>query len=361
MKKRLLVLFSLMLTVLIVLTACGPSAPSTLPDKTDDTPAPVETDKEDPSDSSQDTESKGAIAVLNYTAAGSYFKRGEQFAKDMGAKYGYEVIYTGTPEVDTAALINLIQDMTQRGVKAICIASGDSTSVVPALNEARAQGIKVVSWDLDIDESGRDAYAGLMDLAVGLGEPILNTLVKTIGEEGEWAIIDGVITNEFLSLRANTIKKIAEEKYPNLKMVAHEGTDGDPEKAYTVAKNLMIAHPNIKGLVSNVSTSYGPAGKAIEDEGKIGEVFVCGQSTPNLAKPAIESGAGKYATLWDTGRWAEFVTYVAIQLVEGETVESIPDGDLNWDEFPLATKEGDIFYYNETLDFDINNINEFDF
>lgn len=345
MKKRLFAILALILSIILVFGACAPAAPA------GDNPSGSQPDNSKP-------ESKGTIAVLNYTAAGSYFKRGESFAKAVGEKYGYDIIYTGTPEVDTAKLINLIQDMTARGVKAICVASGDATSVVPALKEARAKGIKVVSWDLDIDKEGRDAYAGLMDLTVGLGTPMLETVVKTIGEEGEWAILDGVITNAFLAQRAEAIKKLAAEKYPKLKLVAHEGTDGDPTKAYTVTQNLLAAHPNLKAIVSNVSTCYGPAGKAIEDAGKVGQVYICGQSSPNLAKPAIESGSGKYATLWDPGRWAEFVTTVAVKLLEGE---SGTDGNLNWTEFPKATKEGDVYYYHEPFDFDKDNINDFDF
>jgi ABC-type sugar transport system substrate-binding protein len=110
------------------------------------------------------SESKGTIAVLNYVSSAPYFACGEEKAIQAGKDAGYDVIYTGTPEVDTPKFISLIQDMIQKDVKALCVASGDSTSVVPVLKEAREKGIKVVSWDLDVAEEGRDLYAGTKTL-----------------------------------------------------------------------------------------------------------------------------------------------------------------------------------------------------
>ncbi|HHT66388.1 MAG: substrate-binding domain-containing protein [Caldicoprobacterales bacterium] len=303
------------------------------------------------------SESKGTIAVLNYVSSAPYFACGEEKAIQAGKDAGYDVIYTGTPEVDTPKFISLIQDMIQKDVKALCVASGDSTSVVPVLKEAREKGIKVVSWDLDVAEEGRDLYAGIMDLAE-LGVPMVEEMVKTIGDEGEFAIITGVLTNEFLQARINRILEYIEEKYPKLECVAVEGMDEDPEKCFAVAQNIIAAYPNIKAIMSNVSTGMGPIGKAIEQEGMIGKIYVTGQSTPNLAKPVFESGAAESAVLWDPGDWAAFAVKAAINLVEGA---DMPQGKVNIEGFPDATREGDLLYFWKTLVFTKDNVDDFDF
>ena len=346
--KRLKIFMAVILVVAITLSiaACGQSAKPTVESPSNETK--TDTPKED---------KKGTIAVLNYVSSAPYFACGESKAKEAGAKAGYDVIYTGTPNVDTPKLISLIQDMLQKDVKALVVASGDSTSVAPVLKEARAKGIKVVSWDLDIAKEGRDCYAGIMDLAE-LGVPMVEEMVKTIGDEGEFAIVTGVLTNEFLQARIKRIEEYIAEKYPKLKCVAIEGMDEDPQKAFAVTQNIISAHPNIKAIMSNVSTGLGPIGKAIEQEGKIGQVYATGQSTPQLAKPVLESGAAESAVLWDPGDWAAFATTIAANLVDG--VE-MPEGNPNIDGFPDATRQGDVFYFWKTLDFTKDNVDQFDF
>ena len=322
--KRLKNFMAVILVVAITLSiaACGQSAKPTVESPSNETK--TDTPKED---------KKGTIAVLNYVSSAPYFACGESKAKEAGAKAGYDVIYTGTPNVDTPKLISLIQDMLQKDVKALVVASGDSTSVAPVLKEARAKGIKVVSWDLDIAKEGRDCYAGIMDLAE-LGVPMVEEMVKTIGDEGEFAIVTGVLTNEFLQARIKRIEEYIAEKYPKLKCVAIEGMDEDPQKAFAVTQNIISAHPNIKAIMST------------------------GQSTPQLAKPVLESGAAESAVLWDPGDWAAFATTIAANLVDG--VE-MPEGNPNIDGFPDATRQGDVFYFWKTLVFTKDNVDQFDF
>jgi len=303
-------------------------------------------------------ESKGTIAVVCYVTSAPYFSFGEQTAIETGKALGYDVIWTGTTEVDTPGLISIIENLIAQDVDAICLASGDTTSVVPICQQAMEKGIKVVSFDLDIDPAGRDVYAGLMDLAE-LGIPQVESIVDSIGEEGKYAIITGVLTNELLQKRIDFCLEYAKEKYPGLECVTVEGMDEDPEKAYSVAMNIMTAYPDVKAIMSNVSTGVGPISSAIEDAGKIGEVYACGQSTPNLAKPGMASGACKSAVLWDTGKWQAWAVTIAANLIEGK---DMPVGKLDIAGFPRAERlDGNVFYFYETFEFTPENINNFNF
>ena len=303
-------------------------------------------------------ESKGTIAVVCYVTSAPYFSFGEQTAIETGKALGYDVIWTGTTEVDTPGLISIIENLIAQDVDAICLASGDTTSVVPICQQAMEKGIKVVSFDLDIDPAGRDVYAGLMDLAE-LGIPQVESIVDSIGEEGKYAIITGVLTNELLQKRIDFCLEYAKEKYPGLECVTVEGMDEDPEKCYNVAMNIMTAYPDVKAIMSNVSTGVGPISSAIEDAGMIGKVYACGQSTPNLAKPGMESGACVSAVLWDTAKWQAWAVTIAANLIGG--VE-MPDGPLSIPGFEGAERlEGNVFYFYETFTFTPENINNFNF
>lgn len=301
---------------------------------------------------------KGTIGVVCYVTSAPYFSEGQAAAIAAGEKLGYDVIWTGTSEVDTAGLISCVENLISQGVDGICLAAGDTTSMVPVCQEAMNKGIKVVTFDLDIDAEGRDAYAGLDDLSE-LGVPQVESIVKSIGEEGDVAVVTGVLTNELLQKRIERMYSYAEEKYPKLNFVTVEGTNEDSEAAYTAAMNIMTAYPNVKAICSNVSTALGPICTAIEDAGMIGKVYGCGQTTPNLAKPGMESGACVSGILWDVAKWQEWAVTICAQLIEG-TEHKV--GNIGLEGFPQGEYLGDgLYYYHETFDFTPENINEFDF
>ena len=301
---------------------------------------------------------KGTIAMVCYVTSAPYFSYGEQTAIETGNALGYDVIWTGTTEVDTPGLISIIENLIAQEVDAICLASGDTTSVVPICQQAMEKGIKVVSFDLDIAPEGRDVYAGLMDLSE-LGIPQVESIVTSIGDTGKYAIITGVLTNELLQKRIDFCLEYAKEKYPGLECVTVEGMDEDPEKAYSVAMNIMTAYPEVTAIMSNVSTGVGPISSAIEDAGKIGQVYACGQSPPNLAKPGMASGACVSAVLWDTAKWQAWAITIAANLIEGK---EMPVGKLDIEGFPQAERlEDNVFYFYETFEFTPENIDEFNF
>jgi len=303
------------------------------------------------------TQSKGTIVVLVYNSSLDIFANAAKVAIAAGEKLGYDVVFDGTPEVDTQGLVAKVENYTQQQVKAICIASGDSKSVVPATQAAMEKGIKVVSWDLDIAAEGRDAYAGCMDTAQ-MGIPQVKTMIDCIGTSGEWAIVTSLLTNEILNARIDVMKEYVAKNYPNLKLLTVETNGGQPTKTYEVAQNILTAYPEVDAIMSNISSGLGPIATAIDDAGKAGEVFACGQSTPKLARTALEKGIAKSAFLWDTGRWASWAVTVAANLIEGT---SMPDGNMVIGDFTKAIRQGDIFYYNEDLFFTKENIAKYDF
>jgi ABC-type sugar transport system substrate-binding protein len=358
--KKLLALI-LALSLIMVFASCAKSEPTQPAETTgaaeQTTAKPAETNEA--TEATEGGDSKGKIVFINYHVSTPYFQRGAEAAVEAGKKLGYEVIYTGTSMPDTPAQISMVEDYTnQGGVVAMIIAAGDSTSMAPSMKAARDKGIKVITWDLDTEPDARDYYAGLMELKTGLGIPLVESIVKTIGTEGEYAIITGVLTNEFLSGRVDACIAYQEEKYPDLECVAVEGTDEDMQVVFTKSQNLISTYPNLKAIMSNIASGWGPIAQAIEQEGKIGEVYACGQSVPSMAVQGLESGAGLYAELWDVAEWAEFAVKVAANAVEGT---EMPDGNPNIDGYPEASKEGDILYYNRTLSFTKDNVNDYDF
>jgi rhamnose transport system substrate-binding protein len=312
------------------------------------------------STTSSTSTTKGKIAFVTFATGIPYFEVAAAGAEAAGKALGYDVVYKGPAQADSAGEIQIINDLVSQGeVKAIVATCMDSSSIVPALKKARAAGIKVVMWDLDCDKDGRDFYAGLMDLVL-MGNEWIDSMVKTIGDSGEYAIVAATLTNQAMADRVDNMKKYAAQKYPNLKLVSIEDCNADPQKAYQIAMDLMTKYPNLKCICTSSTEAFSSGAKAIQDAGKIGKVYVAGGITPSQVKPAFESGAAKEAVLWDPGKWAGFAVTIAAQLVEGKTFTKI--GPVNITGYPKAELFSvDTFYYHELITFTPDNVNQYNY
>ena len=192
-------------------------------------------------------------------------------------------------------------------------------------------------------------------------EDIMQSLKDTLGESYQWAMITSSLTSEQMVARANYMVEYAKEKYPGLEFVGLESGESDALKNYNAAVSLMQANPDLKVIMSNASDALGPIAEAIAAEGRIGEVYGTGMTTPNMAKPGFESGAiiGG-AMLWSPAKWGRFAVTIANEVLKGQTFVFGEEFEIPG--FPDAVQfAADEFRYNELQEYTAENINDFDF
>ena len=300
------------------------------------------------------------IAYVAPNLGTPYFTIGADGAKAKGEELGYEVTAVGPATEDAAEQSQMIEEIVNQGeADALVVACLDSSSPVPALTKARESGMKVVTWDLDCEAEGRDCYAGLMDLVL-MGNDWVDSMVRTIGEEGQYAIITATTTNEFMNQRIENMKTYAAENYPDLELLTVESCDADTQKAYQISQDLITRYPEMKCILTVSTEAYTSAAKAIEDMGVIGDVYVAGGVMPSMAKSAFESGAAEESVLWDPGQWAGFAVEVAGQLVEDKTFTPGEDPEIPGFENVEVAAE-DTLYYHEPMIFTKDNVDDYDF
>lgn len=305
------------------------------------------------------------VAFVTYMTGIPYMDNAWAGAYEAANALGLSVGYYGPASNDTAGEIEILDALITKGVKGIVVTCMDSEAVTPTLKKARDAGIYVVTWDLDISNpEGRDYFVNLCSNEM-MGEFMIdamyNAYSKTLGDDFEWAMITSSLTSEQMVARANYMVEYCKEKYPGLKFGGLESGDGDAQKNYNAAVTLMQANPDLKVIMSNASDALGPIAEAIAAEGRIGEVYGAGMTTPNLAKPGFESGAiiGG-CMLWSPARWAEFAVKVLDGLFNGEKFNM--DTDLNIEGFDDAYMvSDDEFWYNEMIEFTADNISKYDF
>jgi len=305
------------------------------------------------------------VAFVTFMTGIPYFDDAWSGTKAAAEELGLSVGYYGPASNDTPGQIAIIDDLITKGIKVLVVTCMDSEAVVPTLEKAREAGIIVITWDLDVsDPAGRDFFANCCsneEMGAFMVDCMYNAHLETLGDSYQWAMITSSLTSEQMVARANYMVEYAKEKYPGLEFVGLESGESDALKNYNAAVSLMQANPDLKVIMSNASDALGPIAEAIAAEGRIGEVYGTGMTTPNMAKPGFESGAiiGG-AMLWSPAKWGRFAVTIANEVLNGQ--EFVFGEEFEIPGFPDAVQfAADEFRYNELQEYTAENINDFDF
>jgi rhamnose transport system substrate-binding protein len=122
----------------------------------------------------------------------------------------------------------------------------------------------------------------------------------------------------------------------------------------------MSAHPDLKGLLGQCTTSAVGVAQAVKDAGKIGQVFTVGIGTPKSMKPYLADGSSSGSILWNVANLGYLTAWAGEQLATGKTFQAtnkVNDQmpDVKWDE---ATKT---LVLGEPLLITTENVDQFNY
>ncbi len=178
-------------------------------------------------------------------------KGAQEAAKAAGVDYQWVV----PQNTQGSTQVKIIEDLIARHVNGIAVSVNEPKSVEGIIKQAMAAGIKVLTFDSDSAKSGRSMYIGTINKQAGV------TMGKSMGEalggKGEVAIVTGQLGASNLNERIDGVKE-ALKAFPDIKVVATEGTEDDLAKAVSVTEALLRGNPKLAGIIG-VSQVGGPA------------------------------------------------------------------------------------------------------
>jgi methyl-accepting chemotaxis protein len=101
-----------------------------------------------------------------------FFRDTKEGAMDAAAKLGVDVLWCGPKSIGSKEQAEIIDEVVEKGVSGIGIGPVDGPEVRQSLQKALDKGIKVVCFDTDIPEIGRNGFIGTDNYRAGrtLGE-----------------------------------------------------------------------------------------------------------------------------------------------------------------------------------------------
>src|SRR5207247_8060906 len=112
------------------------------------------------------------------------------------------------------------------------------------------------------------------------------------------------------------IKQRLGQKYPDVKLVAIQPSEGDRDRAFAETQTVLKVHPNVKVVMAIAAPAVPGAAEAVKQSGRT-DVKVTGLSLPNMCKPYVHSGVIESIVLWNTLDLGYLTVYVSNALATG--------------------------------------------
>ena len=256
------------------------------------------------------------VAMMPKAKGDPYFVSCHQGAEEAAKELDVDLLWDGPTDLDPAKQNEVVEAWITKGVDVIAVSVENQVGISTVLRKAREKGIKVITWDADSEKNARDF---LINQATpqGIGYTLTDETARIMNNKGEFAIITASLSAANQNEWIRNIKARLAEKYPELKLVAVQPSEGDRDRAFSETQTVLKVYPNVKVIMAIAAPAVPGAAEAVKQAGR-SDVKVTGLSLPNMNKPYVKSGVVESVVLWNTADLGYLTVYAAHALSLGQ-------------------------------------------
>lgn len=303
-------LLSILLLVGVILVACGGDDSSTNSDVAGDASQPY-------------------VAIVSKGFQHQFWQAVKQGAEQAAQEFNVKITFEG-PESESQIdkQIEMLQAALDKKPNAIGFAALDSQAAIGLLEKAKSSNIPVIAFDSGVDSDIPVATASTdNEAAAALAADKMGEL---IGGEGKVALVVHDQTSVTGVSRRDGFVNQIKSKYPNIEVVDIQYGGGDHLKSTDLAKAIMQAHPDLKGIFgSNEGSAIGVI-NAVQEMNKVGSLVVVGFDSGKQQIDAIKNGVAAGAVTQNPVGIGYETVKAAVAAMNGETVEKQIDTGFYW-------------------------------
>lgn len=230
---------------------------------------------------------KGVIGILVHNQADAFMQSIVSGAEEQASALGYDVVSASSDE-DSIKELESIRTFRKQGVTLLALASTTQAAGAASVDLAQSFGMKVVTIDSIQSDSKADSQVGGDDIAAGYNAA--KSLAEAIGGSGKVAISkwpDPIPPSD------NRVIGFMEAfgEYPDITVVAEDGTGHDTLEAMNWATAVLQKNPDIKGYISIEDTSGLGLVRAVENAGKQDQIKVASVGDSEAAMKEVQRGS----------------------------------------------------------------------
>ena len=190
----------------------------------------------------------------------------------------------------------------------------------------QAAKIPVVAFDSGVDSDIPVTTATTDNIAAAA--LAADKMAELIGKAGEVAVVAHDQTSRTGIDRVDGFSQRMKSTYPNIKVVSVQYGGGDHLKSTEVAKSILQAHPNLKGMFgANEGSAIGVLNAAKEMKRKI---VIIGYDSGKQQKDAIRNGTMAGAITQNPVGIGYKTVEAAVKALKGEKLPKIIDTGFYW-------------------------------
>jgi len=296
--KKITTLFSLLMLVSLLLSACGGAATTVPAEPTEKT-----------------------LGLVLSTLNNPFFvtlRDGAQAAADSA---GVKLIVVDAQD-DSAKMTAGIEDLITKKVSAILINPTDSDAVVPAIQKANEAGIPV--FTVDRGSNGGTVAAHVASDNVAGGTMAAEFLCNAIGGKGNVVELQGIAGTSAARDRGQGFNDYMAANCKDAKIVAQQTANFNRDEGLTVFENILQAQPEVAAVFAHNDEMILGAAQAAEAAGRAGIIFV-GFDAVDDAVAAVDAGTLAATVAQQPAEIGRLGVETAVKALNGETVPaSIP-------------------------------------
>ncbi|EYT54553.1 sugar ABC transporter substrate-binding protein [Leucobacter sp. UCD-THU] len=311
-------------------------------------------------DSGSGDGSGASVTFLPKNLGNPYFDTSSKGGKAAVEEFGGTFNEVGPSEATPDAQVSFINTATQQGVDALAVSANDPQAICDALNEARDNDVKVVTFDSDTNTDCRDLFINQAD-ATGIAQVQVDMIAEQIGDEGQIAVLSAAANATNQNAWIDLMKDELEANHPGIELVEVVYGDDDDQTSFDKTAALLQTYPELKGIVSPTTVGIAAAARYLSTSDAKGKVALTGLGTPNQMREYVEDGTVTEFALWNPEDLGYLTAFAAQALVSGEITGA--EGDtFSAGELGEYTVEADgVVLLGDPFRFNADNIGDFDF
>lgn len=257
-----------------------------------------------------------AVTFLPKNLGNAYFDTSDAGGKKAIAEFKGTYAEVGPATASADAQVSYINTLTQKQVGAIVISADDPTAPCNAIKQARAAGVKVVTFDSDTSKDCRDLFIN-QATADGIAKVEVDTITKEIGDSGKIAILSAAANATNQNAWIDLMKKDLAANHPNVTLVDTVYGNDDDQTSFDKTAALLQTYPDLKGIISPTTVGIAAAARYLSTSDFKGKVALTGLGTPNQMRDYVNDGTVTSFALWNPGDLGYLAAYAAKALIDG--------------------------------------------
>jgi ribose transport system substrate-binding protein len=268
------------------------------------------------------------VALISKGFRHQFWQAVKAGAEKAGKEFNVRVTFEGAQEEgNVEQQIQLLQTTLDKHPSAVGYAAIDSQAAGPLMQQAKNDHIPVIAFDSGVDSDVPVTTASTDNLAAAA--EAAKHMAEAIGHEGKIAMVVHDQTSVTGVQRRDGFVDYMKKNEPKINIVDIQYS-GDPLKATDLAKAIIAANPDLKGMYgSNEGAAIGVV-HAVQELGITGKLKIVGFDSGKDQIDAINSGLMTGAITQNPVGIGYETVKAAVAVIKGQTVSKNIDTGFYW-------------------------------